>query len=498
MERHELKDEYFSLELPPLKDPTSNDSFSKVLPSFESLGFNRDFKDLKFCCYCLKNFLKKIKSKSYYQDQFINSYDSPIQSSNVSSDPLVSDPLCLPNSILSQIPTSPIPNPKALLNLPHFAHNSIQHNQTKQSLATTPSSTGPSSAKTEEFIYNNEKRSFPNSPVNSDSEREEDFKKIKLEPDPQTPIPSSPTKIKSGSSHLCMWLKCNKSFDCAEDLLFHLYQLHVKEVESSSEKTEQLLKLILEIVSKAGDVNVYNQKSPPSSPASSFYSNDSIIHPIDPHCDSEIKCEWTKCSESKSNTLDLIKHVLFKHMQSQEFKCLWLDCTTSSNSLIGITNHISDLHIGYGKKYYTCQWSDCKRQSKPFSQRQRIIRHVQMHTGYKPFVCSSCDKRFLEVHIKDQHVRTHTGERPFFCKINGCNKNFATSSALKIHNRTHTGERPYVCNFPGCDKRFAESSNLVKHLRVHTGERPFHCIQPSCSKAFSRPDQLSRHLKIHK
>ncbi|OMJ27913.1 Zinc finger protein [Smittium culicis] len=560
----------FEIDLPPLKSTSQNFVDSHELPSLESLGFNRDFKDLKFCCTCLHNFQENIKSKSYFNSHYKpnsptlvkspptfnysnsrNSIDlpSPLPKSSISN-PSKEDHVSSTYSRLSYSISEISPPPKFYKKTPY----SFNFDQLHKSIP-IPSKSPSNSKNTNSMSYfdrfpaklslspSNDHTQYNNSPVprntshnslkhkylsehsslskkfKSDSDSEHDHRNISISSLIDTPQ----------TTHLCQWLQCNKEFNCAEDLLFHLYKLHVDDAITCPDKADQLLKLILDIVSQAGDVSVLNDRptdltsspvsvhsnhsidSSNSNSAPSYntlnnfsisskpnHDSDSFSSLLVRSADQEFKCEWTKCSESKSNSLDLIKHVMSKHMKKQEFKCEWIGCDHISNSLVGITNHISDLHIGFGKKEYVCYWSACKRSLKPFTQRQRIIRHIQMHTGFKPYVCESCDKRFLEVHIKDQHVRTHTGERPFFCKMVGCNKNFATSSALKIHTRTHTGERPYTCSFVGCNKRFAESSNLVKHVRVHTGERPFMCSLPSCSKAFSRPDQLSRHIKIHK
>jgi uncharacterized Zn-finger protein len=45
---------------------------------------------------------------------------------------------------------------------------------------------------------------------------------------------------------------------------------------------------------------------------------------------------------------------------------------------------------------------------------------------------------------------------------------FSTSSCLTKHMRVHSGERPYKCST--CGKAFSHSGDLVKHMRVHSGE----------------------------
>ncbi|KAI1317480.1 zinc-finger protein [Mortierella claussenii] len=184
-------------------------------------------------------------------------------------------------------------------------------------------------------------------------------------------------------------------------------------------------------------------------------------------------------------------------MLQQQHPCLWRGCKLAFPQFEALTAHLSEEHIGMGKSEYICEWTNCDRQGRGFGQRQKAMRHIQTHTGDKPFQCEVCQKRFSEANIMAQHMRTHTGEKPFKCTEPGCGRQFSISGALTIHRRVHTGEKPFKCKFEGCDKWFAESSNLTKHLRVHTGERPFQCPYVGCDKRFSRPDQVTRHKKTH-
>jgi hypothetical protein len=207
----------------------------------------------------------------------------------------------------------------------------------------------------------------------------------------------------------CKWSSCFASFDTVEDLTPHLYNNHIN---------HQL--------------------------------------PAD-------HCSWESCSEQLLDTQALLDHLNSRHLRLLH-ACRWIDCNERFGAFDTLTVHLSEVHIGSGKSEYRCQWVACERNGKTFTQRQKIMRHMQTHTGAKPFQCQTCHKRFSESTMVVQHMRTHTGEKPFKC--DQCQKDFSVSAALTIHKRVHTGEKPFACRYQTCTKRFSESSNLTKHVSM--------------------------------
>ncbi|XP_057703412.1 zinc finger protein ZIC 2b [Corythoichthys intestinalis] len=144
-------------------------------------------------------------------------------------------------------------------------------------------------------------------------------------------------------------------------------------------------------------------------------------------------------------------------------------CNQSFSSMHDLVDHVTAEHVATGLDTlsHVCMWNECVREGKAFKAKYKLI----------------------------NHIRVHTGEKPFLCAFPNCGKMFARSENLKIHTRTHTGEKPFQCEF--CERRFANSSDRKKHSQVHSSSKPYDCKALGCTKSYTHPSSLRKHMKIH-
>ena len=226
-----------------------------------------------------------------------------------------------------------------------------------------------------------------------------------------TPSSTAPTPVSSNLGDLdCLWdHNCDETFFDSLSLQNHIQHAHI----GNSQQLDALTCLWDGCGQETPDPNSlfdhvkYHHAPPPSklvcmwegcrataSTEAELQSHINVAHlPFDS------QCKWNTCDLLVP---DLEQHVQMQHLGPQTEKssgagtrtCQWQDTDKDGNvhtcgmpfeSSAVLQQHAKEAHINELRKKtgYFCHWEGCNRRDKPFSQKGKVERHLQTHTGCK-------------------------------------------------------------------------------------------------------------------
>lgn len=172
-------------------------------------------------------------------------------------------------------------------------------------------------------------------------------------------------------------------------------------------------------------------------------------------------------------------------------------CPVKTNSL---SSHIEARHVRSGT-------FECPLCSKTWTSNSRLMDHLHVHTGEKPFQCSTCPNKYakksnLNAHVRDAHGSDVIPATTFECSH--CPSAFQSKWTFDAHQILHcTSEKPHQCAY--CEAGYTEVRNIEKHMKKNHDDElaallvessePLSC--PECDVKFNSPWNLITHMALH-
>ena len=104
----------------------------------------------------------------------------------------------------------------------------------------------------------------------------------------------------------------------------------------------------------------------------------------------------------------------------------------------------------------------CNLCCQRFNTEENLENHLKIHSGEKPFQCSTCLKQFIKLGLLQQHLSLVHGHSKTGLSCDDCNKVFKSRDKFLRHKGYHLSNA-YCCDI--CIKKF-KSDASVKHHKM--------------------------------
>ncbi|XP_071789730.1 uncharacterized protein [Asterias amurensis] len=146
----------------------------------------------------------------------------------------------------------------------------------------------------------------------------------------------------------------------------------------------------------------------------------------------------------------------------------------------------------------------CRLCKRSFSKKQSLRRHMNLHSGHRPFQCPFCEYRssrkdHLQLHMRTRHDPGQSKHYVYKCPI--CGNSFPSQKRVLTHLKSHQSvHRCEQCDYGFPSLLAYENHKKIKHATVScppTSESSsFTC--PTCKYECANADDYSGHLQTQR
>jgi KRAB domain-containing zinc finger protein len=193
-------------------------------------------------------------------------------------------------------------------------------------------------------------------------------------------------------------------------------------------------------------------------------------------------------------------------MESRKY-CTCCLCEQKYGSKSSLESHMG-LHSN-GMHSKLCDFCGAKLKSNT-----EFLDHVRSVHEKNNFLCTYCQKSFLDKASREEHETLHTGDSLFKCNKSGDDLNISQASnsgkgktssnrsnmfdtnysLIKVTKKMEGDRNVVICHI--CGKYFQQKYGLICHLQsIHGRRRDFKCYL--CKKGFSEKIGRDEHERIH-